>query len=162
MKSLRLEFKWALIFIVMSLLWMLLEKLSGLHSTHIDMHMYLTNLFAIPAIIVYVLALKDKKKTDYNGQMSYKQGFIFGLITTLIITVFAPLTQWVTSTVITPEYFPNVIAHSVETGYYANQEEAEAFFNLKSYMVQSTIFTFVMGVVTTAVVAIFVRTKSQT
>ena len=161
MKSIRLEFKWAVIFIVMSLLWMLLEKLSGLHSTHIDMHLYLTNLFAIPAIIVYVLALKDKKKTDYNGQMSYKQGFVFGLITTLIITVFAPLTQWITSTVITPEYFPNVIAHSVETGYYATQEEAEAFFNLKNYMIQSTIFTFVMGVVTTAVVAIFVRTKSK-
>lgn len=161
MQAIRTEIKWAFIFIVMSLLWMLLEKLSGLHSTHIDMHMYLTNLFAIPAIIVYVMALKDKKKTDFSGQMSYKQGFVAGLIMTLIITVFAPLTQWITSTVITPEYFPNVIAHSLETGYYATLEEAEAFFNLKNYMIQSTIFTFVMGIVTTAVVAIFVRTKSH-
>ena len=161
MQAIRTEIKWAFIFIVMSLLWMLLEKLSGLHSTHIDMHMYLTNLFAIPAIIVYVMALKDKKKTDFSGQMSYKQGFVSGLIMTLIITVFAPLTQWITSTVITPEYFPNVIEHSLETGYYATLEEAEAFFNLKNYMIQSTIFTFVMGIVTTAVVAIFVRTKSH-
>lgn len=161
MQAIRTEIKWAFIFIVMSLLWMLLEKLSGLHSTHIDMHMYLTNLFAIPAIIVYVMALKDKKKTDFSGQMSYKQGFVAGLIMTLIITVFAPLTQWITSTLITPEYFPNVIAHSLETGYYATLEEAEAFFNLKNYMIQSTIFTFVMGIVTTAVVAIFVRTKSN-
>ncbi len=161
MKSIKIEIKWAFIFIGMSLLWMLLEKLLGLHSTHIDKHMYLTNLYAIPAILVFIFALKDKKKNYYQGQMSYKQGFVSGLIVTLIVTLFAPLTQWITSTVITPEYFPNVIAHSVETGYYATVEEAEAYFNLKNYMVQSTIGSLIMGVVTTAVVAIFVRTKTK-
>ena len=145
----------------MSLLWMLLEKLLGLHSTHIDKHMYLTNLFAIPAILLYVLALKDKKKNYYQGQMTYKQGFISGLIISIIVMVFAPLTHWITSTVITPEYFPNVIAHSLETGYFTSREEAEAYFNLKNYMVQSTIWSLIMGVVTTAVVALFVRTKSN-
>ena len=145
----------------MSLLWMLLEKLLGLHSTHIDKHMYLTNLFAIPAILLYVLALKDKKKNYYQGQMTYKQGFISGLIISLIVMVFAPITQWITSTVITPEYFPNVIAHSLETGYFTSREEAEAYFNLKNYMVQSTIWSLIMGVVTSAVVAWFVRTKSN-
>ena len=59
---------------------MLLEKLSGLHSTYIDYHMYLTNLFAIPAIVMMVMALKDKKKNFYNGLMSYKQGLIPGII----------------------------------------------------------------------------------
>jgi hypothetical protein len=161
MKSIGLEIKWAFIFIGMSLLWMLLEKLLGLHSTHIDKHMYLTNLFAIPAILLYVLALKDKKKNYYQGQMTYKQGFISGLIISIIVMVFAPLTQWITSTVITPEYFPNVIAHSLETGYFTSREEAEAYFNLKNYMVQSTIWSLIMGVVTTAVVALFVRTKSN-
>lgn len=157
----RIEIKWALIFVAMSLLWMVLEKLAGLHSTHIDKHMYLTNLFAIPAIVVYVLALMDKKKKDYNGRMSYKQGFISGLIITLIVALFSPLTQWIVSTIITPEYFPNVIAYSVETGYHSSLEEAEAYFNLKNYMVQSVIGAIVMGVVTSAIVAIFVRTKSK-
>jgi len=143
------------------LLWMVLEKAVGLHNTHIDKHMYLTNLFAIPAILVYVLALKDKKKNFYNGQMTYKQGFLSGLIITIIVALLAPLTQWITSTVITPEYFPNVIAHSVETGYHSSLEEAEAYFNLKNYMVQSVIGALVMGIITTAVVALFVRSKSQ-
>ena len=159
MKSIGIEIKWAFIFIGVSLLWMLIEKLLGLHSTHIDKHMYLTNLFAIPAILVYILALKDKKKNYYKGHMTYKQGFVCGLIITGIVTLFAPLTQWITSSIITPEYFPNVISHSVETGYFPSLEEAEAYFNLRNYMVQSTIWTFVMGVVTTAVVAIFIRTK---
>src|SRR5690554_615947 len=159
MKKISLEIKWALIFITMSLLWMLLEKLVGLHSTHIDKHMYWTNLFAIPAIIVYVLALKEKKKKVYNGQMTYKQGFISGLIITAIVTLFSPLTQWIVSTVITPEYFPNVIAHSVETGYHKSLEEAEAYFNLKNYIVQSTIGALVMGIITSAIVAFFLRSK---
>jgi hypothetical protein len=145
----------------MSLLWMVLEKAVGLHSTHIDKHMYLTNLFAIPAILLYVLALKDKKKNFYNGQMTYKQGFLSGLIITIIVALLAPLTQWITSTIITPEYFPNVIAHSVETGYHSSLEEAEAYFNLKNYMVQSVIGALMMGIITTAVVALFVRSKSQ-
>ena len=64
-------------------------------------------------------------------------------------------------TIITPEYFPNVIAYSMETGYFESLEEAEAYFNLQNYMVQSTIGAFVMGLVTSAVVALFVRTRSK-
>lgn len=161
MEKIKIELKWALIFVAMTLLWMVLEKTVGLHGTHIDKHMYLTNLFAIPAILIFVLALKDKKKQYYKGQMTFKQGFLSGLIITGIVTLLAPLTQWVISTVITPEYFPNVIAHSVETGYHASLEEAEAYFNLENYMIQGTIGTLVMGLVTSAVVAFFVRTKSK-
>jgi len=158
MEKIKLEIKWAFIFIAMSLFWMLLEKLVGLHSIHIDKHMYLTNLFAIPAIVVYVLALKDKKK-QYKGQMSYKQGFISGLIITLIVALFAPFTQWIISTIITPEYFPNVIEYSIESGFHSSLEEAEAYFNLNKYMVQSVIGALIMGIITSGIVAFFVRTK---
>lgn len=162
MKNLKIEIKWAIIFSVIGLLWMLLEKLDGLHSTHIDKHMYLTNLFAIPAIIVMVLALKDKKKDFYAGQMNYKQGLISGTILSVFIALLSPLTQWITSTIITPEYFPNVIAYSVETGYYKSIEEAEAYFNLKNYIVQSTIGALLMGIITTAIAMIFIRSKKET
>src|SRR5690606_27797135 len=80
MKNIRIEIKWAIIFSIMGLLWMVLEKWSGLHGEYIDYHLYLTNLFAIPAIIVMVMALQDKKKHDYGGQMSYMQGLVSGII----------------------------------------------------------------------------------
>lgn len=159
MKNLKIEIKWAIIFSAIGLLWMLLEKLVGLHSTHIDKHMYLTNLFAIPAIIVMVLALKDKKKDFYAGEMTYKQGLISGIILSVFIALLSPLTQWITSTIITPEYFPNVIAYSVETGYHKSIEEVEAYFNLKNYIVQSTIGALIMGILTTAIAMIFIRSK---
>lgn len=160
MKKYRIELKWGLLFVIMSLAWMLLEKLSGLHSTHIDKHLYLTNLFAIPAIALYVFALREKKRKDYSGTMTYVQGFVSGLIITLVVTLFSPLTQWITSVVITPEFFPNVIEYSLETGYHQSRAEAEAYFSLENYMKQSVIGALLMGLVTSAVVAFFVKSKS--
>ncbi len=159
MENVKIEIKWAIVFSVMGLLWMVLEKLSGLHSTYIDYHLYLTNLFAIPAIWVMVLALKDKKKSFYNGEISYKQGLISGILLSVFIAMLSPLTQWITSYVITPEYFPNVIKRSVELGYYKTTAEAEANFNYSNYAIQGLIGAVAMGVITTAIAMIFIRTK---
>lgn len=159
MNTIRIEIKWAIIFSVMGLLWMVLEKLSGLHGKYIDYHLYLTNLFAIPAIWVMVLALKDKKKNFYDGRMTYRQGLVSGIILSVIIALISPLTQWITSYIITPEYFPNVIKRSVEIGYYKTTAEAEANFNYKNYAVQGAIGALVMGVVTVAIAMLFIRTK---
>ena len=161
MEKIKIEIKWAIIFSIVGLLWMLLEKLSGLHSTYLDYHLYLTNLFAIPAIIMMVMALKDKKKNFYNGQMTYKQGLISGIILSVFIAVLSPLTQWLTTYVITPEYFPNVIKRSVEIGYYKTTEEAQANFNYKNYAIQGAIGALIMGVVTTAIAMIFIRSKNK-
>lgn len=159
MASIKIEIKWAIIFSLMGLVWMLLEKLSGLHSTYIDYHLYLTNLFAIPAIWVMVLALKEKKKVYYNGNISYKQGLISGIVLSFIIALFSPLTQWITTYIITPDYFPNVIKRSVEIGYFKTTAEAEANFNYLNYAVQGAIAALIMGLVTTAIAMIFIRTK---
>ena len=159
MKNIQIEIKWALIFSAVTLLWMAAEKLVGLHDKYIDYHLYLTNLFAIPAIIMMVLALKEKKQNFYGGKMSYGQGMMSGVILSFIIAMLSPFTQWITSYLITPEYFPNVIKHSVELGYYKTAEDAAANFNYKNYAIQSTIAALVMGVATTAIAMIFIRSK---
>lgn len=158
MKNIKIEIKWAFIFVAMMLLWMVLEMLAGFHDEHIDKHAIVTNFVAIPAIAVYVFALLDKRKNFYNGSMSYKQGFISGLIITLIVTVISPLTQYITSTIITPDYFKNIIEYSVKENK-MTLEDADSYFNLSSYMIQTIIFTPVMGIITTAIVAIFTRSK---
>lgn len=155
------EIKWAVIFTVVTLLWIFAEKLTGLHSKYIDYHLYLTNLFAIPAIIVMVLALQDKKKNFYNGQMTYVQGLISGIILSVFIMLLSPLAQWITTYIITPEYFPNMIKRSVELGHFKTTEEAAANFNFKSYATQGAIGALMMGVITTAIAMIFIRSKSS-
>jgi hypothetical protein len=158
MKNFRIEVKWGLIFTVVALLWMLFERLMGWHSTHIDKHAYYTNLFILPAVAVVVMALRDKKANFYGGNMSWKQGFMAGLVITLVITILSPMTQWITHKFITPDYFTNAINYAVTNGK-ATQEQAEKFFNFNSYLVQSSIGGLVMGLLTSAIVAFFVRTK---
>jgi len=160
MKNRTIEIKWAIMFSVVGLLWMCLEKFSGLHGQYIDYHLYLTNLFAIPAIWMMVLALKDKKNNYFNRSMGYKQGLISGIILSVFIAVLSPLSQWITTFVITPEYFPNVIKRSVELGYYETTAQAEANFNYKNYAIQGAIGALIMGIVTTAIAMIFIRSKT--
>lgn len=138
----------------MTLIWMLLERLVGLHSTHIDKHPIYTNLIAIPAIVIYVFALLDKRKKAYQGTMAYQQAVVSGLI----ITILTPLNQYITSSFITPEYFPNAIQYAVENGK-MTPEAAENFFHLKNYIIQGFMGAPIMGLLTTLIVAIFVRKK---
>ncbi len=160
-KNILTELKWAVIFSVVALLWMMLEKVCGLQGKHIDYHLYLTNLFVIPTIIVMVMALSEKKKNFYDGQMNYKQGLTSGIFLSVIIAFLSPLTQWITSNIITPEYFPNVIKRSVELGYYKTAEEAEVYFNYRNYVIQGAIGSLVMGSITTSIAMIFIRTKEM-
>ena len=136
-----------------------MEKLTGLHDVNIDKHYIITNLVAIPAILIYVLAFLNKRKSYFGGSMTYLQGFTTGVIMTVIITIFTPLIQYITSVIITPDYFNNVIAFTVEKGE-MTQSEAEEYFNLKNYMIMSLMGSFVMGLITTSIVAIFTRKKA--
>lgn len=158
MKKFNLEIKWALYFVAMSLLWMLLERLVGLHSTHIDKHPIYTNLIAIPAIAIYVLAMRDKRQNTYEGKLTYVQGLMTGLRITLIVALLTPITQWIISNVITPDYFLNAIEYAVESKA-MDQQQAEAFFNLRNYILQGALFAPVMGGITSLIVAIFMRKR---
>lgn len=158
MKNFQIEFRWSLIFAIALLIWMYFEKSLGLHDEHIGKQAIYTNLFAIVAIIIYVFALKNKKKSFFNGSMNWKQGFISGIVLSVFIALISPLTQYIISTYITPEYFKNIIDFAVENGK-MSRENAEGYFNLKSYMLQSAFGALAMGVVTSAAVAFFVKSK---
>ncbi len=78
MRKYRIEIKWAIIFSVVMILWMLGEKILGLHDEYIADHSFYTSFFAIVAIGIYLLALYDKRKNYHNGFMSWQEGFKVG------------------------------------------------------------------------------------
>jgi hypothetical protein len=158
MKSFEIEIKWSFIFILVGLFWMVLERIFGLHDIHIAKHAIYTNFVAIPAVAVYVYALLDKKKNYYKGKMSYRQGLVSGIFLSVGVTVLTPLSQLITSTLISPNYFNNVINYVVEKGQ-MTQEQAADYFNLKSYIIQGVFFAPVMGVLTSLIVAFAVKSK---
>lgn len=120
MKNIRIEIKWGILFILVGLIWMVFEKAMGWHDIHIDKHATYTLFIAPIAISVYVFALLDKKRNFYGRKMTYMQGFISGLIITLVVVILSPLSQYITSTYITPDYFKNVIEYSVASGKWTN------------------------------------------
>jgi NADH:ubiquinone oxidoreductase subunit 3 (subunit A) len=92
--------------------------------------------------------------------MNWKQGFISGIVLSVFIAILTPIGQVIIHTVIAPNFFENFITYSVEKGV-LNKENAEAYFNLTSYIVQSLFFALSVGVVTAALVAFFIKSKEN-
>jgi len=160
MKNLKIELKWSLIFITVTLAWMLMERLTGLHDEHIDKHFFYSNFIIIPNFLIYILALLNKRRSYYHGYMNFLQGFISGLFLTLFITLVSPIVQIIISEVITPDYFKNIIAYSVAKEH-MSQEDAEAYFNLTTYIFQILMFTPVIGIFTSAIAALLTVKKKK-
>lgn len=158
MKKIYIEFKWAIIFCITLLSWMLLEKTLGWHEEQIENHWWLTMLFAPFAIFVYLLEMREKRRRVYGGKMTWLQGFVSGIILSVFVALLSPLAQYITHNYITPQYFNNVIEYSV-TNDLMMRTKANEYFNINSYMWQSVFGSLIFGVITAAVVAIFVRKK---
>lgn len=158
MKKYQIEIKWGVIFFVISLLWMYFEKFMGWHDVLIAKHAIYSNFFGLIAIAIYFFAILDKRKNFFLGKMSWKQGFVSGVILSTVIALLSPIGQLITHHLISPDYFKNAIEHTVAIGA-MQREGAEAYFNLNSYIVQSIAGALMMGVVTAAIVALILRKK---
>lgn len=156
MKKLRIELIWGFLFFLSGLAWMVLEKSLGWHDRLIEQHATYTLLYAPLAILIYIAALWEKKKKTYGGRMTFLQGLVSGMVITLVVVVLTPLSQYISHGIISPDYFPNIIAFSVNSGKMA-LPEAEAYFTLMNYTTQSVFFAGGMGILTTVVVMIFIK-----
>jgi len=159
MKKIIIEIKWALLFFIMGLMWMVFEKSMGLHSTHIDQQPYAALVFILPATAIYIMALLEKRKIDFHGSITYKQALLSGLLLTLFVAILSPLSQFISSRYISPDYFENMRAYSVKIGHFSSLVRAEEYYNLENYLVQSVVGAVVMGIIISLLVAAFVKNK---
>jgi hypothetical protein len=88
------------------------------------------------------------------------QGLLSGLVITLVVVLLTPLSQYISHTLISPDYFSNIIQLTVNTGKMTLQE-AQAYFNLMNYTTMSVFFAAGMGIMTTVVVMIFMKSIPQ-
>jgi hypothetical membrane protein len=158
MGTYKTEIKWGVIFTLVMLLWMVFERLMGWHGENIEQHATMSIIFAVVAIAIYVFALLDKRKNDLGGRMTWSQGFASGFWITLVVVVLSPLAQFITHTVISPDFFNNMTNYAVESGN-MTREQAESYFSMRNYLIQSAVGALGLGVVTSAVVAIFTKKK---
>lgn len=158
MKKIYIELKWAVIFTITLLTWMLFEKTVGWHEEPIANYQWLTLLFAPFAILMYLLEMREKRRRVYGGKMTWLQAFITGVILSVFIALLSPVTQYITHNFITPKYFNSVVEFSI-TNDLMTRTKANDFFNINSYMWQSALGALGLGIATAAIVAFFVRKK---
>lgn len=158
MKKFTIEIKWAIILTIAGLLWMFLEKKLGWHDALIAKQPIYTLLFSVIEIIIYVLAIKDKKNSFFKGNIDWKQGFLSGCMVALLAALVNPLSQYISMEIISPNYFQNAINNATLNNN-MSVANAKAFFNLKSYVFQGAFNGLSIGIVISAIVAYFLKTK---
>jgi hypothetical protein len=151
------EIKWGLIFTLVQLLWLSLEYAVGLHDKNISLHPFLTLLFIIPAFAMMILAIAEKRR-GLGGSINFKQAFLCGLGVSVVVSLLAPLAQFIFHRFINPSFFENMINYATSTGR-STVEQANALFNLKSYMLQASMGAIVAGVITSLILAAIMRDR---
>lgn len=158
----KVELKWAFIFSLLSLLWILGEKVVGLHDPNrfLPLQPYVTMFILIPNLLLFYWAIREKRETTNSSNFRFQDRFKSGIIMTGFITILTPLVQYIISTAITPEYFENVILYVVEKNI-MSLEEAEQQFNLENHMIKSTLFSALFGIVASAIMAYLLKQNNH-
>ncbi|SIO37671.1 DUF4199 domain-containing protein [Chitinophaga niabensis] len=158
MKNYQTELKWAGIFFLMYLVWMLMEHLCGLHGRHIQYQQLVSTFILLPSLLIYLLALREKKRKVFQGKITFMQAFKSGMLLTLFIVILSPVNQLLTQGLISPEYFENMQEYAVSTQQMSAQEAASRL-NIGAFIVQSIIGGLVTGAVFSALVSLLIRSR---
>ena len=139
---------------------MIIEHTVGLHDQYIARQPLYTNLFAVVAIALYTFSIREKKQIYFNGDMNWQQGFLSGVVLSIVICVLSPIVQYVSYAWISPDFFDNIIKYSVQKKVFT-EAKAESYFTLSSYIKQGIYNSLSMGVIISATVAQFLKTKKS-
>lgn len=158
MKKIYIEIKWAVIFSIALLSWMLLENTLGWHKERIADQWWLTLLFIPFAVFIYLLALREKRRRVYDRKMTWRQAFLSGVNLTVFIALLTPITSYIVHNYITPEFFFNSSEYSTKVERVVG-DNFNDYLMLTDYLWQSSLGALGFGIATSAIVAFFVRKK---
>jgi len=153
----KLEIKYALIYSLITLAWLLLEFLFGLHTTYIEYHPIVTMFALIPTILVYRKFFLDKKKSLGNS-ITLLDAIKSGLLLTVFIAILSPIMLFIFHYVINPSFFDSMIKYSVENKK-ATFEQATDYFNFNSYLQMTVAGGLFIGTLISVISALIVRDK---
>lgn len=158
MEKFKIEFKWASIFTGINLLWIYVEKYLGLHDEYVDYHVLVGLVMLLPLVFCIYSSLKQKREEYYNGTITWQKAFLSGALLSLLVAGLSPGPIYVMSTYVSPDFFDNAIAKSIERG--TAKEVANQYFNLNAYISQAIMFYLAFGVMISALVGLILRRKS--
>jgi hypothetical protein len=160
MKKLKIEIKYAVISSCAIVIWMILEKITGFHDSNIHIQPIVTNFYGVVGIILYYLALKEKKVKYYGGDMTWAQGFLSGIYLSTFLAVLSPLYNSIIFNVISHDFFENMVKQFDQQEESKIVEATRSFYNLKSIIFQSCLDSLSFGILTAAILSLFLGKKS--
>ncbi|MHC5201616.1 DUF4199 domain-containing protein [Myroides sp. LJL119] len=162
MKKFSIEFKWAAIATLAALIWMFFIKSMGYHQ--VEKIRYVVGfdiLFNIVLILLYYLAIRQKKKEYYNGTITWQKAFLSGLAMCIMVTFFYPLIQYITFKQVTPDFLDN-LQLALQTQINMPSDEAIKNSSFDLFLRNAVTNNLSFGVVTVAVIAYFIQSKNTT
>lgn len=158
MKNYKIELKWTAVFVAMAIVWHIVEHGLGFHGERIAAQQGFNRMILVPAVIIYVLALRDKRKNFYEGIMTYKQGLWSGFMLSVMVSLISPVYSYINLKLISPEFFPNMINYASSAGL-MTRAEAEAQFTFTNYVIIGVVAGVVTGLILSSIIMIFLRFK---
>ncbi len=160
MKTWQTEMKWGLVHCGMTIAWALLGKMMGFHAEKIAYNLVFNTLSIVPSFIIYLLALREKRKKAFQGLMSYRQGLASGMLLTVFITALGPLTPLITIGLISPDLFINLTRFTVQSGMMSEAEAAKQF-NMGAFALQGLLAAPVFGLLFSLIAAAIGHKKAN-
>jgi hypothetical protein len=154
------ELRYGLVLVLVSLAWNCFEYAIGLHTTRIELHQYVTFVFVVFPVVIMWKALVHRRDVIQGGTVTWGQGIASGVVLSLVPCAFGAPQMYVFTKFVNPGFFAAMSEYAVKTGQ-ATPEEAAAYFNLKSYAIQASIFPLAAGLVTAVILTAIARRKNK-
>lgn len=136
--------KWGLIISIVSFLWIILEKNLGYHTRLIADKQSFSWLLIPLILALYYFAFRETKNKLNDEQSIILEYLKTGLVIGLITMIFAPISMWLMSKYISPDFFSNAITEGVRIG--EDRTKLESEYNLRSSILRSGLAAIVLGI----------------
>ncbi|MGB2087282.1 MAG: DUF4199 domain-containing protein [Psychroflexus salarius] len=156
-KNFKIEFKWAMFFTLLNLLWLYAEKALGWHDESIGMYSIYSMALSLPLIAIVYLCIREKNEKIYHHKIDWRKAFISGAIFSGIVAGFSPVPVFVLSEFVSPEFFNKAVITAVENG--TEQSSAETLYNMGAFTRQAMFGNLATGVFWSAIIALFFKKK---
>lgn len=148
----KIEFKWTLIFSLVSIMWMVMERILGLHNGFLEYHFYFSLLSIIPLYVVFTLAIKDKGVNRYEGENQLMNSIYTLLKLILLVTISSPFVQYLALSYVSPNYFKNLAQLAIEQSKLTDLEEAKSVMGFEAYAFMISLKYFSLSVAASIIV----------
>ena len=153
MTNFRIEVRFGVLYSLLMLLWLSLEFMIGLQDKYIPLHPYINILsfIIIPAVCIR-LGLNDKLEAQ-DGKLTFRQAFTTAFLIIFFASILSIPCQIVFHKLINPDFFDDMTQYAIKHADNLKldvsqaRRDAEMYFNLTSYIIQSGLLTLVFGTI---------------